>query len=67
MFVGVKMIVSEFYKIPIALSLGIVASVLAGSIVASRIWPKPEEAHAPRREDPDAEEAAAEEKIGSGH
>ncbi len=39
MFVGVKMLVSEFFHIPIPVSLGMVATVLAGSIVASLLFP----------------------------
>ena len=38
-FVGVKMLISDFYKIPITVSLGIVAGILAASIVASLIFP----------------------------
>ena len=49
-FVGVKMLISEFYKIPITVSLGVVAGILAVSIVASLVFPaadKPaEERHA---------------------
>jgi tellurite resistance protein TerC len=41
-FVGVKMLLAEVYPIPITLALGIVAGVLAFSILASVIWPKPE-------------------------
>ena len=40
-FVGVKMLISDFYKIPINISLAVIASALALSIVASLIWPKP--------------------------
>lgn len=40
-FVGVKMLISEFYKIPINISLAVIASALALSIIASLIWPKP--------------------------
>lgn len=36
-FVGVKMVIVEFYKIPVGLSLGIVAGILTISIVAS-LW-----------------------------
>ena len=46
-FVGVKMLISDFYKIPITVSLGIVGGILAASIVASLIFPpadKPAEA-----------------------
>lgn len=39
-FVGVKMIVAEFYKIPIGLSLGIIFGVLAISVVASLLRPQ---------------------------
>jgi tellurite resistance protein TerC len=49
-FIGVKMLIMDFYKIPIALALGFVVFVLIASIVASKIFPKasvPEEAHKP--------------------
>jgi tellurite resistance protein TerC len=36
-FVGAKMLISDFYKIPIGISLGVVASVLALSVLLS-IW-----------------------------
>ncbi len=36
-FVGVKMLISEIYKIPIVLSLGVIAGVIAVSIAASLI------------------------------
>ncbi|HDS05785.1 MAG TPA: TerC family protein [Deltaproteobacteria bacterium] len=42
-FVGVKMLISDFYKIPINISLGLIAGFLAISIIASLIWPKPME------------------------
>jgi len=42
-FVGVKMLISDFYKIPINVSLAVIASTLAISIIASLIWPKPME------------------------
>lgn len=38
-FVGVKLILTEIYKIPTHVSLGVVAGVLALSVVASLIWP----------------------------
>lgn len=38
-FVGVKMLISEYYEIPIVVSLGVVAVLLAGSILASLLWP----------------------------
>ncbi len=39
-FVGLKMLVSEFYKIPVYVSLGFIASALVLSIIASLVWPK---------------------------
>ncbi len=39
-FVGVKMILSEVYKIPVVISLGFIASALVFSIIASLVWPK---------------------------
>ena len=39
-FIGIKMVISDFYKIPIGLSLGIVASCLIISIIVSMIWKK---------------------------
>jgi tellurite resistance protein TerC len=39
-FVGVKMCIADYYKIPIELSLGIIVSVLIISILASVIFPK---------------------------
>ncbi len=40
-FVGTKMLVAGFYKIPVAVSLGVIATVLTVSVVASLIWPRP--------------------------
>ena len=39
-FVGVKMVTVEIYKIPIAVSLAIVAALIIGSIIVSLWWPK---------------------------
>ncbi len=41
-FVGVKMIVADFFKIPVFVSLGVIAAVLIISIIASLLRPKPE-------------------------
>jgi tellurite resistance protein TerC len=38
-FIGIKMLISGFYTVPIGLSLAIVASILIGSIAASLLWP----------------------------
>jgi tellurite resistance protein TerC len=36
-FVGIKMVMVDFYKIPVGLSLGVIASILAISVIAS-LW-----------------------------
>jgi tellurite resistance protein TerC len=41
-FVGAKMLLVDLVKIPIAASLGVVASILAGSVGASLLWPRRE-------------------------
>lgn len=38
-FVGVKMIVADFYKIPVGVALAVVAGVLCISVITSMIWP----------------------------
>jgi tellurite resistance protein TerC len=40
LFVGTKMVIADWYHVPIAASLGIIAGVLTISIVASMMWPK---------------------------
>lgn len=39
-FIGVKMLIADFYHMPTWLALGVVAFVLGASIVASLIWPE---------------------------
>lgn len=39
-FVGTKMLITDFYKVPIGASLGVVAGLLFLSVIASVIWPK---------------------------
>lgn len=39
-FVGVKMLIADWYKIPIVAALAVVGGVLLLSVVASLIWPK---------------------------
>lgn len=51
-FVGGKMLLTDVYKIPIGLSLGVIALVLAISIAASLLFPKAAEAHDPVVHDP---------------
>jgi len=38
-FIGIKMLIGEVYEVPIGLSLSVVATVLAGSIVLSLLFP----------------------------
>jgi tellurite resistance protein TerC len=47
-FVGIKMLIVDFYKIPIGLSLGVIALLLAASTAASLMWPRPITAHRQR-------------------
>lgn len=46
-FVGLKMLAADVYKVPIGLSLGVIVLVLAASMAASWLWPRP----AARRDD----------------
>ena len=39
-FVGVKMLAADVYKVPIGVSLGVIALVLAASTAASWFWPR---------------------------
>jgi tellurite resistance protein TerC len=39
-FVGIKMLITDFYKINIGASLAVIAAVIALSVIASLIWPK---------------------------
>src|SRR2546421_673176 len=40
MFVGAKMLASHYYELPVTITLGIIAAVLAISIGASLLWPQ---------------------------
>lgn len=40
LFVGVKMVIVEWYKVPIGVSLITIAGILAVAVAASVIWPK---------------------------
>ena len=46
-FVGLKMLAADIFKIPIAISLGVIAIMLGASMVASRMFPKEAAAHSP--------------------
>src|SRR5688500_16639468 len=56
-FVGAKMLVSDFYHVPIGLSLAVVVILLAGSVIASLLFPRPV---APELAEPGAEEPGTE-------
>lgn len=47
-FIGVKMVIVDFYKIPVGVSLGVVASILTISVLASLWKAKAEEAKSDR-------------------
>jgi len=46
-FVGLKMLAADVYKVPIGVSLGVILLVLAASTAASLLWPRAEEELAP--------------------
>jgi tellurite resistance protein TerC len=50
-FIGVKMLIEGFYHIPITVSLVVVLGTLVLSVVASLIWPRPEQAPEPMKPD----------------
>ena len=39
-FVGVKMLVADIYKVPVGVSLAVIVLVLAASVAASWLWPR---------------------------
>jgi tellurite resistance protein TerC len=51
-FVGLKMLLVDIYKVPIGLSLGLIALILATSVIASLLFPKAAEAHSPVEHNP---------------
>jgi tellurite resistance protein TerC len=46
-FVGIKMLIVDIYKIPIALSLGVIATILVAAVVGSLLFPKAAETDVP--------------------
>lgn len=46
-FVGLKMVISNFFKIPVGIALGVVAGILIMSVVASVLWPPKQPAEFP--------------------
>ncbi|HEV2126197.1 MAG TPA: TerC family protein [Chloroflexota bacterium] len=51
-FVGAKMLMIDIYKVPIGLSLGVIAMILAVSVGASLLFPKVAKEHDPVEHDP---------------
>jgi tellurite resistance protein TerC len=51
-FVGAKMLLTDVYKIPIGVSLGVIALALAAAVVLSLLFPKRVEEHSPVEHDP---------------
>jgi tellurite resistance protein TerC len=51
-FVGSKMLLADAYPVPIGVSLGVIAALLAGAVVASLLWPAAARAHDPVIHDP---------------
>lgn len=39
-FVGIKMLLADFYKIPVEMALGVIAIILFFSVLASLLWPR---------------------------
>ena len=50
-FIGIKMLIEQWYHIPIMLSLGVVLGTLLLSVIGSLIWPQPEKAPEPMKPD----------------
>ena len=46
-FVGVKMLIADFFHVPVGISLLIIASILIASILSSILWPEKEEGEVP--------------------
>ena len=55
-FVGVKMLVSKFYEIPVEIALGVIIAVLTTSVVASMVKPQKTEEISPMLNNPSKEE-----------
>lgn len=51
-FVGVKMLLTDMYKMPIGLSLSVIAGLIGVALVASLVFPRGAEAHDPVEHDP---------------
>jgi len=60
-FVGVKMMIMDFYKLPIGISLGVVAGILTISVIASLLHPR--QNHAPAKIDAQLEPVALRREV----
>ena len=58
-FIGVKILIESFYKIPVAASLSVLASILIGSTILSLLFPPPPIVVAPPPLEPPAGEPAS--------
>ena len=58
-FVGIKMLASDVYTMPVGVSLAVVALVLGGATAASLLWPPRAGAGPPRLHQPEREEKVA--------
>ncbi len=56
-FVGAKMLLADIIKVPIAVSLGVIAALLTGSVIASLLTPDKEAVPEPVSEAPKSERA----------
>jgi tellurite resistance protein TerC len=64
LFVGVKMVIAEWVKIPIGISLAFIGGVLTVSVIASIMWPKQVESAA--LEDSDDESSGSTDHRAAG-
>jgi tellurite resistance protein TerC len=55
-FVGVKMLISKFYEVPVEIALGVIVGVLTISVIASMIKPRKTEEISPIPNNPSVEE-----------
>ncbi|MCC7256475.1 MAG: hypothetical protein IT467_11165, partial [Dokdonella sp.] len=39
LFIGIKMLIADLYKIPIGIALGVIAFLIGSAIAASMLWP----------------------------
>jgi tellurite resistance protein TerC len=62
-FVGAKMLLTDLYHVPMGLSLGFIAIVLAVAVGASLLFPRVAEAHDPVTHDPVADDVEVPEAV----